>query len=167
MVTFPNMLGIDTFAWYKFIELYKDKWKDLMVRFLIEYKVFITNDVKKEFQYRFPDFEHLLEKITIEPRRISNISYDHKIFDQADISLLEYAELNGYVIITEDHAMLGQGVTKRRNIIQFCDLITLLYENNLVSSSDFNQIIKKLRKMKNITKTKENELNKIRLQDNL
>lgn len=157
------MLGIDTFAWFKLITLYNDKWKELMLKFLTEYEVFITNEIKKEYQYRFPKYEHLLEKITIHPRRKSNTTYDTKIFDKADITLLEYTELDNYVIITEDFAMLGQGITKKRNIIQFGDLIALLYKEGFVNSKDFYQIIKKLREMKNITKNKEKELNTIRI----
>lgn len=156
------MLGIDTFAWYKLISLYNDQWKDLLITFLNNYDVFITNEVKKEFLYRFPNYEHLLEKIMIFPRRTSNIIYDPNIFDLADITLLEYAELNDYVIITEDHAMLSQGVTKQKNIIQFSDLIGLMFKENLMNYREFYHIIKKLRGMKNITKIKEKELYSIR-----
>ena len=59
------MIGIDTYSWYKLITLYESDWKDLVTKFLITYKVFITHEVKVEFMYRFPMYENLIKLITI------------------------------------------------------------------------------------------------------
>jgi hypothetical protein len=152
------MIGLDTFSWYKFITLYNDEWKILMTDILNNYNIFITHEVKKEFEYRFEKYLHILDLIIILPRKRSSTEYDRRKFDLADISLLQYAEITDYVIITEDHPMLSQGITQRKNIMQFCDFVAALYKEEFLDLTDYYQIVKKLREMKNITKTKEKEL---------
>jgi predicted nuclease of predicted toxin-antitoxin system len=156
------MIGLDTFSWYKLISFYNNEWKKEMTNFLTEYQVFITHEVKIEYSYRYPKYLFLLDLISILPRKRSLIEYDRKKFDVADITLLEYAESTDYLIITEDQPMLAQGVTRKRNILQFSDLLALLYIGNIIDSKDYYQMVKKLREMKNITKKKEKSLMNIR-----
>ena len=137
------MIGLDTFSWYKFISLYKDKWKALMTDFLKNYNVFITHEVKKEFIHRFENYLHLLDLIIILPRIKSSIEYDKKKFDLADISLLEYAENPNYLIITEDHPMLAQGVTQRKNIEPPISSIIDEYTSSVRESIDLRKFRKK------------------------
>lgn len=153
------MIGIDTYSWHKLFKLRKEGWIDLIDEILEKSAIFITHEVKKELEYWFPGEKNIFKWFTILP--IRNVQFSHFIlkgFDPADASLLEYALLEGYQIITEDHPMLMEGVTLRQNIIQLADFFGILTKLGFITKKELYQLVKMLRKMKNITKKKESEL---------
>lgn len=162
MVGILNMIGLDTFSWYKLISLYNGGYKEIMVNFLKSYEIFITHEVKDEFSYRFKNYEFLLKLVSILPTNLNKNNFNYDKFDIADISLLVYAEKINFIIVTEDHAMLAEGVTSKQNIIQFGDLMGLLYKDNFLDKRSFYKIVNILRKMTNITKIKRKQLLNIR-----
>ena len=153
------MIGIDTYSWYKLLLLLNEGWKDLIEEVLQSGQFFVTNEVKKEVEFRFKDQSHILRLVTILPLiDIDYDSYSKKGFDEADASLLEYNQRNGYLILTEDQAMIAEGVTENKTIIQLADFFGLLMRDGYVEAKEFYHIVKRLRKMRNITKKKEKEL---------
>lgn len=156
------MFGIDTFSWYKLITLYEEPWRPLITEIIKTGDFFITHEVKKELEYRFSNYNDLIELVTIFPRlKIDFHWYDQKGFDPADASLIEYCK-KGYIIITEDQPMLAEGITEKQNIIQLADYFGLLLLLHFLSKKEYFHLIKKLRDMKNITKKKEKNLLNLR-----
>ena len=84
-----------------------------------------------------------------------------KGFDETDASFLEYCELKGYRIITEDHPTLNEGVTSRNEIIQLIDFFKELYSLEFLSKREFTSLVKIFRKWKNISLKKEKQLQSI------
>ena len=99
----------------------------------------------------------MLEFITILPTLNKYyLIYLKKGFDPADVSLLEYSDK--YLILTEDHPMLLEGITDRRNIIQLADYLGDLYLNDFLTAKEFYHLIRTFRKWRNIKKKKEKQL---------
>jgi len=138
-------------------------WKDLIDEILEKSNIFITHEVKKELEYRFPEEKEIIDLLTILPaRNVDFKSLLSKGFDPADASLLEYMLIDGYRIITEDHPMLMEGVTSKRNILQLADFFGILMKLGFISRRELYHLVKRMRKMKNITKKKELELLNLR-----
>ncbi|OLS19223.1 MAG: hypothetical protein HeimC3_46540 [Candidatus Heimdallarchaeota archaeon LC_3] len=157
------MIGIDTFSWFKLIELFSLDWKNLIYEIISKNPIFITHDVKEELDYRFSDETDLFKFISVFPRlNISFQKYLDKGFDNADASLLEYAEIKDYFVITEDHSMLQEGITSRIDIIQLAEFFSVLLTRDIITKKEYYHLIKFLRKMKNITKKKEKGLLRLR-----
>ncbi len=153
------MIGIDTFSWSKLLLLRDEGWEDLIHEILRKGTFFITHEVRKELEYRFPYEKKIFEYVTILPTLdIEFQNYLIRGYDSADASLLEYASKKGYRIITEDVLMLMDCVVEKQNVIQLADFFGTLLKQGFISSRELYQLIKKLRKMKNITKRKEKEL---------
>ncbi len=151
------MIGIDTFSWGKLIKLRNEKWKDIVDEMIEETQFFITNSVKKEFEFRFPTELELLLKVAILPD-IKHEKYRKWIikgFDEADATLLEYSDLKEYRLITEDIPMLNEGITNKKNIIHLIDFFKELYYIDFITKTEFYQLIKTFREWKNITLKKE------------
>lgn len=153
------MFGIDTFAWFKLIYLKNNGWEELIKEILDVGAFFITHDVKKEFEHFFPDELDLLNRVDIykvtdeEKKKFSN-----EKFDEAEVSLLVFTDKKDYVIITEDHPMLDEGISSKKNIIQLVDYFRILNRGNFLSNREFYHLVKKLRAMKNITQDKEKKM---------
>ncbi len=153
------MIGIDTYQWHKLFILRKEGWEDLINEILEKSDIFITHEIRKELEYRFPSEINVFEWLKILPiRNIKFSQFISKGFDLADASLLEYALIDGYKIITEDHPMLMEGVTLKQNILQLADFFGILMKLGFITKKELYHLIKILRKMKNITKKKESEL---------
>jgi uncharacterized protein YaiI (UPF0178 family) len=89
--------------------------------------------------------------------------YIKRGFDPADASLIEYHKKEDYLIITEDHPMLDEGIKEDRKIIQLVDYFALLMLEGFLNKREFYHLIKKFRKMKNITNRKEKEILGLRI----
>ena len=119
----------------------------------------MTYEVKKEFEYRFTNEKEMLNYITLYPKiEIDYKNYSLLGFDPADASLLEYSKNEVNVIITEDQLMLDHSIANKTNIIQLADYFGLLFEKEFLNRREYYHIIKRLRKLRNITLKKEKEL---------
>ncbi len=166
MLCFLTMIGIDTFSWYKLIYLYNNDWKNLIEELLKKGDFFITHEVKKELEYRFPNYNFLLEYITILPKlKGPFLKYLERGFDEADSSLLAYAEEKKSAIITEDHPMIAEGITEKQNIFQLAHYFGILMKVGFITPNEFYKLMKLLRKMRNISKKKGKELDKLRIRE--
>lgn len=153
------MIGIDTFSWTKLFRLMDAGWEDILLELLGRVQAFITPDVEKELQHFHLKKKNLWEKFPNLQRK--NRTFDHYIqknFDEADASLLEYSELEQYTIVTEDGPMLAQNTTNRDNIIQLGDFFRRYYEIGFFTAKELRQLIKWLRKSRNLTKRNEKRL---------
>lgn len=149
------MIGIDTYVWNKIIRLQNTEWKELVTNILQEGDFFVTHEVKEEFLHFHPNHSHLLRFVTIVPTLNDRLQYYIELgFDSADASLLEYSELKGYQIMTEDHPMLSLGVFSRKDIFQMSDFFGFLYESGFIASKELYKLTKLLRKWRNITRKK-------------
>ena len=153
------MYGIDTLSLGKLFKLTDTRFKTLIEELLTKLDLFITIEVKKEVKYRYSKFENYLELLTLRPVINKSLeSYLNKGFDLADATLLEYSEIENFVIITEDNGMLVEGVTDKNNIIQLIDFLLRLYEFNLITKREIYHLAKYFRQKKNISKRKEKKL---------
>lgn len=153
------MIGIDTFSWTKIFLLFDAEWADLLTELISETRFFITTDVEKELRHFHTENESIWRSGAILPRLNRSFStYRLNGFDDADASLLEYAELPEYTIVTEDTPMLSENVVKRSNLIQLIDLFRKYYENNLLTSKEYRKLIHWFREKRNITKRKAEKL---------
>lgn len=153
------MIGIDTFSWTKIFLLFKESWEDLLSELLSATLFFITHDVEKELLHFHREREPIWRSGAILPKLDRSYSaYVLEGFDEADASLLEYAELSEHIIVTEDAAMLAKNVTSRNNIIQLIDLLRKYYENDLLDPKEYHTLVKWFRERRNITKKKERRL---------
>ncbi|OLS22117.1 MAG: hypothetical protein HeimC3_32590 [Candidatus Heimdallarchaeota archaeon LC_3] len=156
------MFGIDTFSWYKIIHLHSNGWNVLLEEILNITSIFITYEVQKELNYRFPGHEEIFTLVTILPKLDEQFkTFTLKDFDEADASLLSFSHKEGFIIITEDHPMLNEGITDKKNIIQLADFFAQLYIDNFLTRREFHKLIRSLKKMKNISKRKEKDLIKL------
>jgi hypothetical protein len=150
------MIGIDTYSWYKIVHLYSNGWNVLLKEILDISSIFITYEVQKELNYRFPNHQEIFKHVAILPKFEDQFrSFLLKNFDEADASLLSFSHKEGFVIVTEDHPMLNEGITDKKNIIQLADFFTQLFRDGFLERSEFHKLIKLLKKMKNISKKKE------------
>lgn len=150
------MIGIDTFSWNKLILLYHSKWQKPITEIITKTEFFITVEGKKEFIYRFPDDISLLDKITIYPVLDTEVfrNYCQK-YDETDASLLEYTEIKGYRIITEDGPLLQEGITEKKNIIQLIDYFYELYsKDDFFTKKEIYHLINLFKDWKNIKESK-------------
>jgi hypothetical protein len=150
------MIGMDTFSWNKVILLRHSNWQKIIDEILGKIEIFITVEGKKEFEYRFPDELSLLDKITIFPVLNTDkfIEYSKK-YDSTDASLLEYSEIKGYRIITEDRPLLEEGVTSKKNVIQLLDFFYELYvKDNFFTKREIRDLIDLFRQWKNVKEKK-------------
>jgi len=153
------MIGIDTFSWYKILQLREEGWEEILSEILEESNFFITYDVKEELNYRFPEELTIFHKVATLPRLNKSFNdYLEKGFDPADASLLEYMEIKEYTIVTEDHPFISEGITQKRNVIQLADLFGILTIQGVLTHRELYHLVKFLRRIKNITKEKEKEL---------
>ena len=155
------MIGVDTYTWKKLLLLYHSEWGSLIDNIIDQINFFVTSEGKIEFEYRFPEEIIILNRIAILPVLKGEIYryYIEKGFDKTDASLLEYSEVRGYRIITEDHLMLSEAITKNQNIIQLIDFFReLCLVDAYFLRKEIYQIAKLFRKWKNITKKKEKQI---------
>ncbi len=153
------MIGIDTFSWYKLLRLCDTGWKDVITEILEAGNFFITYDVRDELEYRFSEEKHYFQKVATLPRLNKSFNdYISRGYDTADASLLEYVEIKGYAVITEDQPMLNEGITKKLDLIQLADFFGSLMLQGVITRRELYHLVKFLRKIKNITKRKAEEL---------
>ncbi len=150
------MIGIDTCSWSKIILLINQGWKELIEECLENIQFFITRPVERELLYFYPDYTNLWGKGAILPKLNRNIEYYlNKGFDEADASLLEYAEMSQYQLITEDGGMLAENIVGESRIIQLSDFFQRLEELDLINRTEYYHLIRWMGKNQNITKRKE------------
>jgi len=134
----------------------------LIEELLTKLDLFITIEVKKEVIHRYRKYDEYLELLTIKPKiNVSLDIYLNKGFDLAYATLLEYSEIDKFVVITEDNDMLLEGVTDKNNIIQLIDFLVKLYEFNLITKREIYHLVKYFRQKQNIAKRKKNKLMKL------
>ena len=155
------MIGIDTYSWGKLIKLKSmTNWDSIIDELLTKLDWFVTVEGKKEFQHFYPDQIQILDKGTILP--VLNIRLKNFIeegFDLNDASLLEYAILRNYRIITEDRPLIGEAIYNKVNIVFLIDFFLELTETNkYFSKREFYHLIKLFKKWKNIKKDKARKL---------
>ena len=150
------MIGKDTFSWNKIILLLHSEWRATIEEILDKYDFFITTEGRKEFEYRFEKEKDLLDKITIFPVINTELfQINCKKYDPTDSSLLEYSELKGYRIITEDRPLLEEGITRKKNIIQLLDFFYEIYmKDEFLTKREMYHLIKQFRKWKNVKEIK-------------
>ena len=152
------LIGIDTFSWYKIIRFSETGILSLN-SFLLDSDIFVTHEVKKEFEYRFPKYVGILDRVIILPQSDSDfLSYREFGLDDADASLLEISAKKKYMIVTEDHPMIAEGTKRGLNIIQLGDYLGYLVLNQVITHNNFFKLVRRLRSMRNITKKKERDL---------
>lgn len=150
------MLGIDTFSWNKIIRLLQTQWEDPIKEIIKDLDIFITTEGKKEFEHRFQQNLDLLNDISILPV-LNTPKYANYVqqYDPTDASLLEYSEIRGYRLITEDRPLLEEGITAKKNIIQLLDLFYELYQrDDFFTQTEMYQLIKLFRQWRNIKEKK-------------
>jgi rRNA-processing protein FCF1 len=160
------MFGVDTFSWFYLIQLRDNGFADLITR-VMDKKVFmITHDVRIELNHRFPNEDTFFRKVTILPRLNKSFTkFIKQGFDEADASLLEYGEISGYVIITEDQPMLLENILDGKlRIIHLADYFGLLMLEKEISPRELFQVIKALRKWGVISKPKAKRILRLRSQ---
>lgn len=154
--------GIDTYSWQKLITLYENGWKSAIISILVNYHIFVTHEVKKEFLHRFAKFEFLLDYVTHLPKLGINFQlYKISGFDTADASLIEYSKQENRIIITEDHPMLSLVNNENSVFIQLIDFFLIINQTGGITNNQFYRLVQFFRKIKNITKRKENLLRRI------
>ncbi|MCH8907385.1 MAG: hypothetical protein IH840_09880 [Candidatus Heimdallarchaeota archaeon] len=152
------LIGIDTFSWYKIIRFSETGILSLN-SLLLDSDIFVTREVKKEFEYRFPEYGGILDRVIILPQSDSDFQSYHEFgLDDADASLLEISAKKKYLIVTEDHPMIAEGTKRGLNIIQLGDYLGYLVLNQVITHNNFFKLVRRLRSMRNITKKKEREL---------
>ena len=151
------MIGIDTYSLQKlFLLRQMIEWKHIIEELIEQVDFFITVEGKKEFEYRFPEDLDVLNKITILPILNEHyLEYIKRQFDPTDASLLEYADLRDYRLITEDRLMLAEGITLKKNIVCLIDFFKELADGYaFFSKKELYHLVKIFRKWKNISKKK-------------
>ena len=150
------MIGIDTFSWNKLILLVHSEWQKPIEELIVKSDIFITVEGKKEFEYRFPDELDLLDNITVFPiLNTDTFKQYRKKYDLNDSSLLEYCDIKGYRIISEDRPLLEEGITNKKNILQLIDFFYELYISyNFFSRTEMYHLINLFRTWKNIKEKK-------------
>jgi rRNA-processing protein FCF1 len=154
--------GIDTCTWLKIFHL-KAITDQLLEVLLANFQIFITHDVLNECLHFLPNKKAVFEQIEVLPR-IGQAFQEYKElgFDDADASLLEYADRNifgnkldtQYIIITEDPEMLQLNIAGTNRIIQFVDIIVLLYSSGYIEKRLSQELVQDLFSKRNITKRK-------------
>ncbi|MFV2014075.1 MAG: hypothetical protein ACC656_01480 [Candidatus Heimdallarchaeota archaeon] len=156
-------LGIDTCTWLKFFK-YENHFKIILDLLLESFNIFVTHDVLEECKFHAPKKAELFKFVEIKPRLNKSFSHYKSLgFDDADASLLEYADLNSfsnkevaktYTIITEDPEMLSQNILGSNRVIKLIDWILKMYEGELVTKKQVTGLSKLLYSNRNITKRK-------------
>lgn len=154
--------GVDTYSWSKLILLRQTKWKYIIEEILGFQSLFITLPVLEELKHFFHQHEEEWSRVQIlETKQTSVTFYNPETFDEADISLLRYAEEEDFTIITEDRPMLLLNIHTRNNIISLADFFALLYKIEYLTRKEFYQLLKWFEAKKNITKQKTKKLKEL------
>ncbi len=114
----------------------------------------ITHEVYKELLHHFPDEIDFFQNISIFPK-INQVceKYVKQGFDLADASLLEYSEIKGYTIITEDQPMLLENIIDGSiKVIHLTDYFGIKMIEGVISQTELYRIIKKFRSWRIISK---------------
>lgn len=155
-MTILREIMIDTFSWSKLFKLAMEGWDWILESLFEEFHVIITQEVKNEVLYRYPQRNQIIRKATILGQ--SNTDYtslNKDGFDDADASLIISSREKGYPVITEDHPMIFQATLEGLHFMQLIDLFLILYQRNVLSVNDLRKLLRVLRRMRNITKKKE------------
>lgn len=158
-------LGVDTNTWLKIFRIEKD-FNKILDSTIIKFNVFLTHDVLEECLFHAPDRREFFKKMTIFPKLNKLFQYYKSLgFDNADASLLEYADENihpiageKYIIITEDPAMLKFNVYGKLRIIKFIDWLNRLYDIQMLTKKQLTFLTNFLFKSRNITKRKKDRI---------
>ncbi len=153
---------IDTFSWKK-LDILAEKYGDKFIKdIILTNNIYITHEVMEELIYRnfsFISRNNILEYVTILPKiDIDYNTYQQDGFDAADASLIEYSNKEKIPVVTEDHPMLAIAVVNRYDFMQLVDFFVILNSLGQITNNKFQNIIRILRKMKNITKRKAKKL---------
>ena len=124
-----------------------------------KFDLFVTHEVENEIKYHYQGYQLYLNCFKILPSlNMSSRLYSERGFDKADISLLEYSELDDYIIVTEDEGMLSECLSEENNIIQLIDFLELLHRHSFLKRREIYHIAKYFRKIRNITERKEKKI---------
>jgi predicted nuclease of predicted toxin-antitoxin system len=152
----------DTYSWTKIFKLSSKGWKQIFIDIIQRNKILITREVIEEIDYRSDSLDEFFSYLHILPK----IKYDHEKykslgFDLADASLIEYNKQNNFLIVTEDHPMIAYAATDKVNFLQLIDFFVICYKMNQLTKNQLHKLNKELRKLKNTTVKKSNEVSKI------
>ena len=146
---------IDTGTWMKFDELVEEKI--ISFKFL-EYLsqiagIYITHEIEEELEYHgVNSYQTIKTKVFVVP--ISNEAVFRKAiedgYDSADSSIFGIANIENYIIISEDRPLVEYYSMFRLKIMFFADLIWLLLKNGMVSKNNVYKIIRPLQKLRNL-----------------
>jgi hypothetical protein len=149
------MIGIDTFSWSKLFLLRDEYQTEIIDLCLDSIRFFITHEVEEELIHFHNDKQKIWKSGALLPRLNRSFqNYIQQGFDLADASLLEYSELPDYLIVTEDYPMLSLNISNRNNIIQLGDFFLLMLKLEVIDLKNFRELLKWLRKNRNLTKKK-------------
>lgn len=154
------MYEVDTYSWTLIIRLREYKFRDLISQIMNKKEFMITHEVHKELLHFHPKEKTFLQTVIIFPT-INQVydKYIKKGFDPADASLLEYSEIRGIVLITEDEPMLLEHIMSGTiKVIHLIDYFGLKMIEGTISFNELYQIVKTFRKWKKLTKKKEKKI---------
>lgn len=151
------MYGIDTYSVAILLRLQQTTFPELISDIINRKEFMITHEVHKELIFRFSNNIDFYKAVSILPTINQVFSkYLNQGFDSADASLLEYSELQGIIIITEDQPMLHENIIDESiKVIQLVDYFGLKMIEGIITPSELYQIVKVLRKWRIISKYKE------------
>jgi hypothetical protein len=142
--------------------LRSEGWIDIIDEMLRHYSFFITDFGKVEFLHRFPEESEILDRIAILPTLNTEVFERFSIkFDNTDASLIEYSEIKGYLIVTEDKVMLQEAYFDKRKIIQLIDFFVLLLGDGFLYYNEILKLAKIFRGWKNITNHKMKQIKRL------
>ncbi len=155
-----NLL-IDTCTWLKLDKLEEESLFKLD-KLYSNFAIFITHDAERELKY-YNCKSYNKSRTTILPIH-DNTIYQKAIeleYDEADASILSQGDKNGEMtIVSEDRMLLLFARMYGFSSVQLIDLFKILTEMNLLKNNELYRINKELRRLKNITKTRFNEIKK-------
>ena len=158
-------LGVDTNTWLKIFRIEKE-FNNILDIAIMKFNIFLTHDVLEECLFHAPDRRDFFKKMTIFPKLSKSFQYYKSLgFDNADASLLEYADENippitdnKYIIITEDPAMLKFNVYGKLRIIKFIDWLNRLHDFQMLTKNQLTILTNFLFRSRNITKRKKTRI---------
>jgi len=158
------MFGVDSFSWSYLLLLRDNGFPELITRIMDRKEFMITHDVHQELLHHYPNEEVFFRDVTIRP--MLNKTFKKFLlqnFDEADASLFEYGELEGYPIITEDQPMLLENtINGTLKVLHLADYFGLLLLEGEITPNELYQVIRFFRGEKIISKKKAKRILRLR-----
>ncbi len=150
---------IDTYSWFKIDHLVAISLMEVNTLYK-EFELCITHDVLEELEHRNLR-SCQISKLHIYPIKNKRIYEDaiDQDFDKADASILSNGSRNGDIlIVSEDKPMLELGKSYKFECIQLIDFLKILMSLDSLTKNGLFKINRELRRLGNISKTKEKEI---------